>query len=297
MKLHLIRRRKPLTQSRPWSFAQSFFLIAGLLALGWVAYSYAARYIYQAYENREFDRALVAKNVEPSLPGASATRHLSAASPRALIGRIVIPRLGISAMVKEGIDYRTLGLAVGHIPSTAMPGETGNVGLAAHRDNLFRNLKDVARDDEITLTTLDNTYTYRVASFSIVNPEEVSVLTPRDRDKTLTLITCYPFYFVGHAPKRFVVRARQVMSTAAAVEKPGTVCSTRASRPTNQCRAGAREVGPILAGRRANDIPRETKDGIQNAAMLVRRPGKGINSTGLSILARRPGLSLTNPLS
>ena len=113
-------------------------------------------------------------------------------------------------MVKEGIDDGTLGLAVGHIPSTALPGQPGNVGVAAHRDNLFRNLKDVEPDDEITLTTLDNTYVYRVVSFTVVNPDEVSVLAPSAGEKTLTLVTCYPFYFVGHAPKRFVVRARQV---------------------------------------------------------------------------------------
>jgi sortase A len=125
-------------------------------------------------------------------------------------------------MVKEGIDDRTLGLAVGHIPSTAMPGETGNVGLAAHRDNLFRNLKGVERDDEITLTTLDNTYVYRVASFTVVNPEDVSVLAPLAGERTLTLVTCYPFYFVGHAPKRFVVRARQVMSAPAGNGESGS---------------------------------------------------------------------------
>ena len=116
-------------------------------------------------------------------------------------------------MVKEGVDDRTLDLAVGHIPSTAMPGERGNVGLAAHRDNLFRNLKDVRRDDEITLTTLDNTYNYRVASFTVVTPEKVSVLAPSSGENTLTLVTCYPFYFVGHAPKRFVVRAVQVVGS------------------------------------------------------------------------------------
>jgi sortase A len=203
-----VRVRIPHLRSRAWRFAQLFFLIAGLLAIGLAAYSYAARYLYQAYENRAFDRALSAHNVAPSPPHAP-----SAASPRALVGRIAIPRLGISAMVKEGIDGRTLGLAVGHIPSTALPGEAGNVGLAAHRDNLFRNLKNVEQNDEITLTTLDSTYTYRVASFRVVGPGDVSVLAPRGGEKTLTLVTCYPFYFVGHAPKRFIVRALQVAST------------------------------------------------------------------------------------
>ena len=78
-----------------------------------------------------------------------------AAPVRSLAGRIEIPRLRISAIVKEGVDERTLDLAAGHIPNTALPGQTGNVGVAAHRDTLFRNLKDVRRDDQITLTTLD----------------------------------------------------------------------------------------------------------------------------------------------
>jgi sortase A len=125
----------------------------------------------------------------------------------------VIPRLKITAIVSEGVG-RTLGLAVGHIPSTAMPGKPGNVGLAAHRDTLFRNLKNVRRDDEITLTTLQGKYVYRVLWFKIVDPTEISVLEPSAGEETLTLVTCYPFYFVGHAPKRFIVRARKVMSVA-----------------------------------------------------------------------------------
>jgi sortase A len=219
---------EPLERSNPWRFAQLMFLIIGLLAIGLAAYNYAARNVYQAYENREFDRALSARapvqgsdqRAAPPPVHAPAQQHQPVLSPRELIGRIAIPRLGISAIIREGVNNRTLGLAVGHIPSTALPGEPGNVGLAAHRDNLFRSLKDVARDDEITLTTLDNTYIYRVASFRVVNPEEVSVLAPKAGEKTLTLITCYPFYFVGHAPKRFVVRAVQVTGATAASGAP-----------------------------------------------------------------------------
>jgi sortase A len=149
-------------------------------------------------------------------------------------------------MVKEGIDHRTLGLAVGHIPSTALPGEMGNVALAAHRDNLFRNLKDVARDDQITLTTLDNTYFYRVISFQIVNSTEVSVPASSAGEKTLTLVTCYPFYFVGHAPKRFVVRARQVVSTPDAAEAPAGPVQTGANRVMSPLPAGLQKAGTML---------------------------------------------------
>jgi sortase A len=127
-----------------------------------------------------------------------------------VIGRIAIPRLGISAILKEGVGRRTLNLAVGHIPSTALPGQPGNVGVAAHRDNLFRGLKDIKQDDSITLTTLDNTYVYRVISTKVVAPTDVSVLDASPDENTLTLVTCYPFYFVGNAPKRFIVRALQI---------------------------------------------------------------------------------------
>jgi len=202
-----VKVRIPGRRFEAWRFTHRLLLIAGILGLGCAAYSYAARFVYQAYENREFDRALSAKNFVPPSPHGLA--RPSAESPRALIGRIAIPRLSISAMVKEGVDDGTLGLAVGHIPSTALPGEIGNIGLAAHRDNLFRNLKGIALHDEITMTTLDAVYTYRVTTFSIVGPGAVSVLAPSAGEKTLTLVTCYPFYFVGRAPKRFVVHAVQ----------------------------------------------------------------------------------------
>ena len=186
---------------QPRVFAQSFFLTTGLVLLGYAAFNVAARYVYQAYEVLVFDQALARPPAAP---------HSAAAPGRSLVGKIDIPRLNISAIVKEGVDARTLDVAVGHIPHTALPGQTGNVGVAAHRDTLFRNLKDVKHNDKITLTTLDGDYVYRVVSTKIVQPSDVSVLDPSPGEKTLTLVTCYPFYFVGNAPKRFIVRAQQV---------------------------------------------------------------------------------------
>jgi sortase A len=133
-----------------------------------------------------------------------------------LIGRLSIPRLHISVMVNEGVGADTLGVAAGHIPSTGRPGIPGNIGLAAHRDTLFRNLKDVHKDDDITLTTLEGSYSYRVEWFRIVNPAEVWVLQPMASEEMLTLVTCYPFNYIGPAPKRFVVRARRVFIEAQA---------------------------------------------------------------------------------
>jgi sortase A len=188
----------------PLQVTQRSLLIGGVLAMGFTAYTYAARYAWQKYDSTLFDNVLTRR-----LAASDRADSLRAADPT-LIGRIIIPRLGISAMVREGVDERTLGLAVGHIPTTALPGQTGNAGFAAHRDNLFRNLKDVRQNDSITVTTIDHTYVYRVVSFRVVYPTEVSVLDPSSNEKILTLVTCYPFYFVGHAPRRFIVRALQI---------------------------------------------------------------------------------------
>jgi sortase A len=133
-----------------------------------------------------------------------------AAAADGLIGRIEIPRLLLSAVVVEGVDKTTLRRAVGHIPGTAMPGRTGNVGLAGHRDTFFRSLKDVKIKDEVQLSTLAGNFNYEVESLRVVDPENVGVLAPSGQN-VLTLVTCYPFYFVGPAPKRWIVRARQVV--------------------------------------------------------------------------------------
>jgi sortase A len=134
--------------------------------------------------------------------------------PGGLIGRIEIPRLLLSVVVVEGVDKAALRHAVGHIPGTALPGEDGNVGLAGHRDTFFRPLKDLKIKDEIEVSTLKGTFTYQVVSLRIVDPENVGVLAPSG-ENVLTLVTCYPFYFVGPAPKRWIVRAGQVSSQAA----------------------------------------------------------------------------------
>jgi sortase A len=208
VRIHPSRKSRKV-RSALWWVSQWSFLIGGILAGGYAAYTYSARYIYQAYEMESFDRTLQIVHDAPPVPALESVVEPKAPATE-LIGKIVIPRLEISAIVKEGVDKQTLRLAVGHIPSTALPGQAGNVGLAAHRDTLFRNLQDAREDDVITLTTLRSTYIYRVVSLKTVNPSETSVLAGIGNENTLTLVTCYPFYLVGHAPKRFVVRARQV---------------------------------------------------------------------------------------
>jgi sortase A len=127
------------------------------------------------------------------------------------IARLQIPSVGINTLVLEGDDDHALRLGAGHIPGTALPGEEGNVGIAGHRDTFFRPLRKIERNDSITLETPDAVYTYRVDAIEVVDPSLVALLQPTP-DNTLTLVTCYPFYFVGAAPERFIVRAHRLSS-------------------------------------------------------------------------------------
>ena len=117
-----------------------------------------------------------------------------------------IPRIGLEVPVLEGTDEVNLNRGVGRIEGTATPGGGGNLGIAGHRDGFFRGLKDVARGDAITLETLSGPETYVIDSIQIVTPDDVSVLDPTTQP-VLTLVTCFPFYFVGDAPERYIVRA------------------------------------------------------------------------------------------
>lgn len=128
---------------------------------------------------------------------------------RGVIGRLLIPSLKLNVMVLEGTDPWTLNRAVGHIESTSLPGQPGNVAISAHRDGYFRNLGRMGKGDEISIVTPDRIYKYAVQSTEIVNPEDIGVLASSNQP-VLTLVTCFPFYFVGEAPQRFIVKARLV---------------------------------------------------------------------------------------
>ena len=137
----------------------------------------------------------------PATPGR---RHLPLG---AQLGKIEIPRLHLSATIREGTNDPQLNIGAGHVPSTAMPGAaSGNVAIAAHRDRHFRPLRNVQTNDEILIETKSGTYRYFVKRTEVVSPDDVTVLRPT-RDPELTLITCYPFFYRGHAPKRFIVHA------------------------------------------------------------------------------------------
>ena len=125
------------------------------------------------------------------------------------LGRLEIPALDLAVMVLDGTDEVTLNRAVGRIPGTAQPGELGNLGIAGHRDGWFRALRKLTPGDEIVLRTLDGRYRYQVEEIEIVEPTETSVLAP-SKDARLTLVTCYPFYWMGNAPQRYIVKAELV---------------------------------------------------------------------------------------
>jgi sortase A len=122
------------------------------------------------------------------------------------LAQILIPRIGLSAVVLEGDDDRTLRLGPGHIAGTAIPGQAGNIAIAGHRDTFFRPLRKVRVGDEITLVAHGGRLRYRVTSLRVVSPDDVSILDPTVRS-SLTLVTCYPFWVLGPAPDRFIVRA------------------------------------------------------------------------------------------
>ena len=183
------------------------FGLACLLFYGVVTLQTA---IYQRNAKADIDQMIsahhaVAPSVLRRMPDV--TRPLVTGE---LIGRVDIPRLKLSAAVAEGDDTATLGKAVGHLPDTPLPWQRrGNVGLAAHRDGLFRGLKDIRLDDEVRVVTPRGEFSYRVRKTHIVNPGDVWVLAPTPRP-SVTLITCYPFSFIGNAPQRFIVQAELV---------------------------------------------------------------------------------------
>ena len=122
------------------------------------------------------------------------------------IARLRIPSVDLDVMVLEGTDESVLSRAVGHVSGTAEPGDDGNVAIAGHRDGFFRVLRRIDRGDRVTLTTPSRSADYIVERTQIVDPSAIEVLEPSS-SPSLTLITCYPFYFVGSAPQRFIVRA------------------------------------------------------------------------------------------
>jgi len=186
------------------AWLERLLIVIGCGCLVAVGTSLVGATSFQKTAAQTFERELVAP-APPEIAGKGSAPVMRAV--HGLIGRLEIPRLNVSVMVMEGDDDATLARAVGHLPDTALPWERGNAVIAGHRDTFFRPLKNVREGDEIRMTTTRGTFDYRVIRTEIVEPNNLSVLAPTP-SRALTLVTCYPFSYVGSAPQRFIIHAR-----------------------------------------------------------------------------------------
>lgn len=193
-----------MTGTRAWLATAFEFALLGV-ALGCLG-----TYGYVTIQGSRLQRENVAR-----FERAAAADVPHAVTAGSLVGMLEVPRLRLSTPVVEGDDETALQASVGHLPDTPLPWQPGNSALAGHRDGLFRPLKRVTVGDAITFRTTRGEFHYQVTGTAVVQPDDLRVLAPRTRD-TLTLITCYPFSFVGPAPQRFVVHAERVSRPGAA---------------------------------------------------------------------------------
>jgi len=182
-------------------------LIVGVTCLLWVGATSLSAFLYQV------EHSVSLETPDHSLDDPEAVRAAhgvaAAVEAPAPIGRLEIPRIGLSTVVAEGDDENTLKVAVGHLPDTSLPWEEGNTALAGHRDTFFRPLRRIQAGDEIRFVTRHGTFRYRVSRQTVVDAAALWVLDASP-DAALTLITCYPFDYVGPAPQRFIVHAERI---------------------------------------------------------------------------------------
>jgi sortase A len=197
----IAHRRRVLTSARKQVLRTAcyLFLAFGILSLCYVGFVLADSQSYQILQKKKFREA-----------GRLAEPHTLVEGE--VIGEILAPRLGLDAIVVQGESRANLRRAVGHLTKSALPGARGNVTLAGHRDTFFRPLRGVRVGDEIQFKTPEQSFEYLVESIEVVEPTSIQVLEAT-AGHDLTLITCFPFHYVGPAPKRFIVRAREVNRT------------------------------------------------------------------------------------
>ncbi len=202
-----LRASQPLPwvmRKRRWArWSGRVLLIAGMVALGFVGLNLLDARLYQASAKRSLETQV------QTLKEIGSSQFRPPVEPGDVLGRIDIPRLGMSFAVLQGTNSRMLRLGAGHIEGTPLPGEPGNSGIAGHRDTFFRELRNIRQNDEIQLQTPTELLHYEVDWVKVVKPDDITVLAPTT-GSALTLVTCYPFYFVGSASERFIVHARQV---------------------------------------------------------------------------------------
>lgn len=208
--------------SRANAWIERLLLAVAAMSLVWYAGVRTEAAREQAALSHELERSRATLRVTPGSKGRGMAEKAESPPPRSLVGRIDVPRLRLSALAREGVDTTTLRGSAGHVPGSALPGEIGNAAFAAHRDTFFRRLQGIRNGDEIVVATPTGDFRYRVSGTHVVDPSDVSVLRASP-DATLTLVTCYPFDYIGSAPQRFVVSARLVQAkpaSAAAADPP-----------------------------------------------------------------------------
>ena len=198
----------------------------GLLTIGIALAFWCAFVIVQAHraQNMPVPKVTVTQTLPPDAGrNPSIPTPAPPPPPGTWIARLEVPTVKIATTVLEGSDDSTLRRASGHIEDTPLPGQPGNVGIAGHRDTVFRALRNIHVGDPLNLTTADRVYRYRISKTIVVEPEDVYVLDPTEQP-TLTLVTCYPFEFIGHAPHRFIVQAQLISeeNRVAGGLQPGT---------------------------------------------------------------------------
>jgi sortase A len=188
-------------------WCQWLLAAAGLAMLGWSAAAAIDAAVVQGLARQSLSAAAV--DVPVPVSSAVSTPPATEVARGAAVAVLSIPRIALSSVVLQGSDARTLRRGPGHVERTAWPGGRGNIVIAGHRDTFFRPLRNIRLGDDIFLDAPQGQYRYRVASLRVVTSQDVTVLEPTGAP-LLTLITCYPFRLLGHAPDRFIVRATLV---------------------------------------------------------------------------------------
>lgn len=238
---------------------ENTLLIAGLAGIGIFISSKVSEMIYQSRSNRDFEQQVQSAHTGTYRP---APIHKDD-----VVGRLTIPRLHMHDIVREGTGEGTLTVALGHIEGTAMPGQTGNVGIAGHRDTLFRALRQIVKNDLIQFQTVTDSYDYRVDGTSIAEPQDVEVLRASSSPE-LTLVTCYPFNYVGSAPKRFIVKAHQVRSGP--VSAPPEVAERKAPERTAEAQNPTKMVMFQISKGHSRELAPGISFGLQAASKAGR---------------------------
>jgi sortase A len=175
------------------------FMVGGSILVGWNLYAFSIGYF--SYTKPEIKPIL---KTEESKPVLKNTLYADIPEIGEQIGELTIPRLNKTFPIYQGTDEKTLQKGVGHFPKSALPGEKNNSVLSGHRDTVFRGLKDLEKHDQLLVTTSAGEFLYKIRKIRIVEADDLTVITPKPKS-TLTITTCYPFYFIGDAPQRYVI--------------------------------------------------------------------------------------------